>query len=488
MCGGFPRSEHVAVLDRRAPLDQCAEAVLGPSRLLLGFMQRRDVHHHAFEQQRLAARVPPLQYGVVHYPDHPAVLRQVPVLHLERHAFIDASLGSFAHARGVVRVHASSPTAVGPLGLRVAEHLGDLRRDERGERAVLGRPHLPQIDDRRNVGKDVSELLLGVRALLFRALSLGDLDAHQLVRLLQRGRARAYAELELVVCGGERQLRLLLDGDVDHHPLPAGGVAVDVSQEYGVVAQPDDLSLGADHPVLALPRVAGARREVVRRQLALAIVGMQDLDPHVRLIEPFFHRVAEQVLDHAVHVARAAFVVGVGLVDDGRDVLQQRLVLDRREDVGLFGLDACADVFERAHPATLVCLGVAVGDRPVAHPDLSPVGVQEAVLQLVGFPRDRASGQFGPHHRKVVGVDRLEPALAGLQVQGGRIPEHLLHVRADVEGLGNRRVPGVDVHHDRQVLHDRLEGKRVRRRLGGFLVHAARRVRHGAPAWKSPTA
>ena len=315
----IPRSEHVAVLDRRAPLDQCAEAVLGRSRLLLGFMQRRDVHHHAFEQQRLAARVPPLQHGVVDDPDHPAVLGQVPVLHLERHAFIDASLGGLVHARVVVRVHASSPTAVGPLGLRVAEHLRDLRRDERGERAVLGRPHLPQIDDRRNVGEDVSELLLGVRALLFRALSLGDLDAHQLVRLLQRGRARAYAELELVVCGGKRQLRLLLDGDVDHHPLPAGGVAVDVSKEHGVVAQPDNLSLGADHPVLALPRVAGARREVVRRELTLAIVGMQDLDPHVRLIEPFLHRVAEQVLDHAVHVARAAFVVGVGLVDDGRE-------------------------------------------------------------------------------------------------------------------------------------------------------------------------
>ena len=95
-------------------------------------------------------------------------------------------------------------------------------------------------------------------------------------------------------------------------------------------------------PVLAAPRVAGGGVQVVRGELDLTVVWVEDLHPHVLLIEPLVHRVAEQVLDLAVHVARAPVVVGHHLVHDRREVLEQRGVAGRGDLDGLLGLDALA--------------------------------------------------------------------------------------------------------------------------------------------------
>jgi hypothetical protein len=63
---------------------------------------------------------------------------------------------------------------------------------------------------------------------------------------------------------------------------PAHGVA----DEHRLVAHPHHAAVVGDQPVVAAPRFAGLVVEVVCRQLELAVVRVQQLDPDVGLLEP----------------------------------------------------------------------------------------------------------------------------------------------------------------------------------------------------------
>jgi hypothetical protein len=444
---------------------------------------RGDVHHHALEQQRLARVVAHHKRGAVDHPHDAAVAREVPVLHLERHALVDARLRGFLDAEAIVRMDPVSPVRVVPFLGCVPEHDRDLLADVREPLAVVTRACLPEVDHGGHVLEEPPEAARRAIPLALGALALGDLEPHRLVRLLELGGPRAHAELQLVVGALDRLLRFLLGGDVDHHALPLQRVAVRITHQGRVVADPHDLAVCADQPVLAAPRIAGGRVQIVRRQLDLSVVGVQDLHPHVLLVEPFLHRVAEQVLDLAVHVARAPVVVGDHLVDDRREVLEQRRVPGRRHLHGLLRVDPRRDVLEHALPDTLA--GRAVGDRhrAVVYPHDASVGMDEAVLHVERFPGRTGLGVARLHRRHVVGMHQRRPVLADREEHARPVAEHVLHVGAHVARSGDGDVIRCDVDHHGEVFHDLPVGHV---RVGGGLRHRVARVSASGPREKTP--
>ena len=462
--------DRVAVQHHRHALDERLEPILRLLRLALGLAQRCDVDHHALEQQRLPLIVAPLQDRVVDHPDDPSVTVEVAVLELERHAVLDATLRGLLDLGDVVRMYAVAPVGLEPLFDRVAEHVADLLADVGEHVDVLPVACLPQIDDRRDVAEDRSEVRLG-------ALPLGDLDAHELVGLLELRGARAHTELELFVRGGKCHLGLSFRGDVDHHALPSRGIARAIAQQRRLVAHPHNVALRGDQPVLAKPGIAGRGVQVVGGELDLAVVGVEHLGPHVRLVEPFLHGVAEQVLDLAVHVPGGAVVVGVHLVDDGREVLQQRVIAHGRLPAQLVRLDLRGDVDHHALPVAHAGRRVRDGHGVVPHPDVAARRMPEPVHLLeilAGLP---GAAPLLDDARTVIGVREAEPLLGGEPFLG-RDPEDLLGVRRDVEAPG-RRLVGVDVDDDRQVFDEIAErhGAEVDARLDRLIAHGRHRVR-----------
>ena len=179
---------------------------------------------------------------------------------------------------------------------------------------------------------------------------------------------------------------------------------------------------------------------VVGGQLGLAIVGMQQLDPDVGLIEPLLPRVPEQLLDARVRVDRAPLVVGSHLVDDGGDPLDERPVSGVGDGECMLGLHPRADIDDDALPVDPLARVIADEHGEVMDPDVVSVRVDRAVL----------------HVERLAGLDRVEPALAGaLAILGsdplrpvgvrrrhevGRVAEHVFDVGTDVQQLHGRFV------------------------------------------------
>ena len=189
----------------------------------------------------------------------------------------------------VVGVQARSPQGrVGaPLGRLVAEQGLDLRRDV-----------VPSSDRPR----------------------LGPVDAG--------GQAVDHAAMALVR-GRQRLLSAVLGGDVDQHAAPERDRAVRLA-EPGHVADPDDLAVAAAHPVLGHDPLVGAARLVLEPILlldhAVAIVGVDVLEPDVGVGHPLLGREAQHVLDLRADVEEEAGGTGLGLVDDRRQPLDQLAV------------------------------------------------------------------------------------------------------------------------------------------------------------------
>jgi hypothetical protein len=129
--------------------------------------------------------------------------------------------------------------------------------------------------------------------------------------------------LELVVSRAELRLGALQLGDVELDPLPVQGMAGLVGDQGGDVAEPERTSVARDQPILAGPGPAGLVVPVVCGEGRLAVVGMEQLHPDVRLIEPLLACVAEGALDVGADVEGAPVVVGRHHVDGGREVLDQ---------------------------------------------------------------------------------------------------------------------------------------------------------------------
>jgi hypothetical protein len=125
---------------------------------------------------------------------------------------------------------------------------------------------------------------------------------------------------------GQLPLGLLLFADLQEYPLPVQRPAVGVADQDRFVAEPDRVAVFVDHAVLDGERLAGAVGPLVLLQDALAVVGVQQVLPELRVRTELLRRVAE----HPLYV-RAAVHGGVGLVgrvdvDDRRQALYERPV------------------------------------------------------------------------------------------------------------------------------------------------------------------
>ena len=183
----------------------------------LGLLARGDVERISLRVPGPAGLVPHDRVAVLE-PDGAAVLREDPVLELQRPAALARRTLRVADALTVfgVQVVDEEPRVCVPLLERVAEDVLDLRADVR--RRLVGRVRRVDVRDQR-----------------------------QLLR--ERAVAR---------------LRIHAVGDVDEEALPVQRPAARVAHRDGAVAHPDDRAVVAEEPVLRLVRLARALRLVDR--------------------------------------------------------------------------------------------------------------------------------------------------------------------------------------------------------------------------------
>ncbi len=124
-------------------------------------------------------------------------------------------------------------------------------------------------------------------------------------------------------------LDALLPGNVVHDTLPEQGQAILVPHQHGLVADPDGIPLAGEHTVLHAERLAVLFGPRVLGQHALAVVGVEERLPDLRVRHPLFRRVPEQLLHpraHVQHVPLQLSLVRSLDVGDSRDLLRERPV------------------------------------------------------------------------------------------------------------------------------------------------------------------
>ncbi len=116
--------------------------------------------------------------------------------------------------------------------------------------------------------------------------------------------------------------------DVHHHALPIELPRGNIADDGGLLAHPGKATPPRDQPILGADRRKCSPRFRVCSDHAVAVVGVQDLEPQLALPEPFGDRVAEHVLDLWADVQRLGMrrviqdAVEVG--GDSGDVFDQR--------------------------------------------------------------------------------------------------------------------------------------------------------------------
>ena len=87
-----------------------------------------------------------------------------------------------------------------------------------------------------------------------------------------------------------------------------------------MLAHPDDVPVLVDHPVLGVELGQVRARLCIRGCTPVAIVGVEDVEPQLVLVQPRRELVAEKILDLGADVERQRLVRVVGLhevqVDD----------------------------------------------------------------------------------------------------------------------------------------------------------------------------
>ncbi len=132
----------------------------------------------------------------------------------------------------------------------------------------------------------------------------------------------------------------------------------------------------------------------------------------------------------------------------------RRLDDGRQARAGLLGVASLRDVEDEAlHPARRA-LVVADENRLVEHPDGTSVCGDVAILGAQRLAGGAQVVGLGEHALEVVRVHGLREEVGVLHPLLGRVPEQLLHLRADVE-VADGLVDRADVRDERQVLHER---------------------------------
>ena len=121
-----------------------------------------------------------------------------------------------------------------------------------------------------------------------------------------------------LLCGAELELGfgLLLVGYVRHHSVPALGAVIVIHQQR-VIADPDDVTVAVQQPVLER---AGRRVAVDDAVLQFddppSIVGVKTAGPKPRVRAPLLGREAEDRLDLGTYVTPGAVFARVGGIQD----------------------------------------------------------------------------------------------------------------------------------------------------------------------------
>ena len=148
---------------------------------------------------------------------------------------------------------------------------------------------------------------------------------HQLVRARPFERVLTESRDSCLLGGaaGQLGLGLLLLADVGEDPVPPLR-PVAVLDQHGIVADPHEVALAVQHPVLDRA-VVRRPADVVALHLdhALPIVGVQPLSPQARVGEPFVGGIAEDRPDLGAHVVPHAVIARVRDVHDRGNLLEQ---------------------------------------------------------------------------------------------------------------------------------------------------------------------
>ena len=191
-------------------------------------------------------------------------------------------------------------------------------------------------------------------------------------------------------------------------PHDASGL---VALDDGAILEIDPVALLVAHAVFDA-HLGGARLLDPRRlgEHALAVVGMDLVDPPVGVLRDFVRLVPEHLAEPAG--ANRALGAEVEVVDDRVDRLggePEPLVADAD---GLLGEAPFVHVLGRAAPPHDAAGVVARRDRPRPHPPERAVGEADAVLDVVRLAaRDRARPGRG-HRGQVGGMRRTHPPVA----------------------------------------------------------------------------
>ncbi len=275
------------------PLDERAVAGVGDREVLLGLHACADVDHDALPVDPPAGWVAD-QHGVVVDPDVPSAGVDRAVLHVEGRA-------------GLERMHPSIEDAFAVLG---------------------GDPLGPVGVRRRSEVRRVAEDLFDVRARVEELQVL-------LVRSEVRDRRELIDQRAMPRLGEpQRQLRLLLGGDVDHHALPADRVAAGVPQRRRAVVEPDRVAVRAQEPVFDVVRGVPLERRLPGRENPSLILRMDRPLPQVVVRVVRGLRIAKHRLHDRTDVDLR--VLGQEQVheDRGRELLDEGAVQGLRFDDG----------------------------------------------------------------------------------------------------------------------------------------------------------
>ena len=152
----------------------------------------------------------------------------------------------------------------------------------------------------------------------------------ELQELLEHRPARQTGQLVVIRQEGDLLVAALDLGDVDHHAEREGRHPSFVAEHPRLVVDPHDAAVLAIDAIVERERLAGLVVALVLGGRSRAIVGVHDPEPEIAVAHPFVRRVAEQLLDLGAHVQRRGRVVERVDVGHGRDVLDDRTVIDRR--------------------------------------------------------------------------------------------------------------------------------------------------------------
>ena len=120
------------------------------------------------------------------------------------------------------------------------------------------------------------------------------------------------------------RLRLALRCDVEQVALQVERPSVVVEDDHTLIANPDDVAVAIDQPVLETQRIVGPMRPRMCSQHPLAVIRVQHANEQVRRRQPLLRRIAEKSFD-----LRAREDVGARLVESV-DVDHEWKLLDER--------------------------------------------------------------------------------------------------------------------------------------------------------------